>query len=254
MNKTNLLSGLEGEERVLISHVMDLAERCEKAGVTMYSPFLNPREVKLALSRCKGNFFVNSFGGYEDSERKILAFSATDEIWYDYPVDAVKISSKDGRVFSHRDYLGSVLSLGIKREKIGDIVVEDDFALVFCHRSVGEYICLNLTKVASANVLCEICPVDEVKVERKFSAKNLSVASLRADAVISGAIGKSREVSADLISKGYVQINYEVAKSSSARIKDGDVISVRGFGKMVVETGCETTKKGRIKIIVKQFL
>ena len=254
MNKTNLLSGLEGDERVLVSHVMDLAERCEKAGVTMYSPFLNPREVNLSLSRCKGNFTVNSFGGYEDSERKILAFSANNDGWYDYPVDAVKISSKDGKVFSHRDYLGSVLSLGIKREKIGDIVIDDEYALVFCHRSVSEYICLNLMKVASANVLCQICSVDEITVERKFSVKNLSVASLRADAVLSGAIGKSREVSADLITKGLVQINYEVAKSPSAKVKSGDVISARGFGKMIVETDCETTKKGRIKIIVKQFV
>ncbi len=254
MNKSNLLSGLDGDEKILISHVMDLAERCEKAGVVMYSPFLNPRELNLAASRCKGGFSIKSFGGYDDAERRMLAFcpEADDEAYY--PIAALKIISKDGRVFSHRDYLGAVLSLGIKREKVGDIIIDNDCAIVFCESNVAGFICLNLDKVASAGVICTICDVDDVTVERRFEIKSASVASLRLDCVLSAAIGKSRETTCELINRGLVQLNYDIAKSTSARIKTGDVISARGYGKMIVETDCSTTRKGRIKIEIKHFV
>lgn len=254
MNKSNLLSGLEGDEKILISHVMDLAERCEKAGVVMYSPFLNPRELNIAVSRCKGSFFVKSFGGYDDAERRILAFcpEADDEVYY--PIAALRITSKDGRVFSHRDYLGTVLSLGIKREKVGDIIVDNDCAIVFCESNVADFICFNLDKVATSSVMCNICDVDDVTVERRFEVKSASVASLRLDCVLSAAMGKSRETACELISRGLVQLNYDIAKSTSARIKTGDVISARGYGKMIVETDCSTTRKGRIKIDIKHFV
>lgn len=254
MNKTNLLAGLDGDEKILISHVMDLAERCEKAGVIMYSPFLNPREINLSLSRCKGGFSVKSFGGYDDAERRMLAFCPYEDDEPYYPIAALKIVSKDGRVFSHRDYLGAVLSLGIKREKLGDIITESDCAVVFCDSNVADFICLNLDKVASGGVVCTICDAQDLTAERRFEIQSASVASLRLDCVISAAIGKSRDTVCELINRGLVQLNYDTAKSTSARIKSGDVISARGYGKMIVETDCSTTRKGRIRIDIKHFI
>ena len=253
MNKTNLLSGLDGDEKILISHVMDLAKRCDKAGAAQYSPFLNPREVKLALPRCKGNFSVDSFGGYDGAERKMLSFCPYGEEPC-HPVCALKIVSGDGAVHSHRDYLGAILSLGIKREKLGDIVTCDDCAVVFCDEGISDFISMNLNKVASSSVTCLPCEVSEITVERKFSVRTSSVASLRLDAVLASAIGKSRETASELIGRGLVQVNYDIAKSVSARIESGDVISARGFGKMIIETDCSTTKKGRVKINIKQFV
>lgn len=253
MNKADLLSGLSGDEKILISHVMDLAGRCDKIGVATYSPFLNPREIKLALPRCKGSFLVDSFGGYADAERKMLSFCPLGEEPF-YPVSALKIVSGDGVVHSHRDYLGALLSLGIKREKFGDIVTADDCAMVFCHEGIADFISMNLSQVSSSTVTCSICEVSEVTVERKFAVRSSSVASLRLDAVLSSAIGKSRETASELIGRGLVQVNYDIAKSVSRRIESGDVISARGFGKMIIETDCSTTKKGRVKINIKQFV
>ena len=253
MNKTNLLTGLDGDEKILISHIMDLAERCEKTGVTMYSPFLNPREVSIAMQRCKGEYAVDSFGGYDGAERQVLAFVPYgDEP--SYPVCAINVTSRDGVVHSHRDYLGALLSLGLKREKLGDIITQRECAIVFCHSTVCDYICMNLSTVSSSTVVCATCDISDLCVERKFESKDVSVASLRLDGVVSSAIGKSRESASELINRGYVQVNYDIAKSVSARIKSGDVISVRGFGKMVVQTDCQTTKKGRIKITIKKFV
>ena len=171
-----------------------------------------------------------------------------------YPITALKIISKDGSVFSHRDYLGSIVALGIKRDKLGDIIIQKDCAIAFCHDSIADFICLNLDRVSSGSVTCRVCDVQSVSVEREFAVSNVSVASMRLDAVLSAAIGKSRDVSCDLINKGYVQLNYDIAKSTSARVKSGDVISARGFGKMTIETDGDVTRKGRVKVAVKRFV
>ncbi len=254
MSKANLLSGLEGDERVLISHILDLAERCGRAGAVMYSPFLNPKEFKLAESRCRGDFTIKAFGGYDDAERRLMALCPNGADEPDYPLCAVRLVAKDGTVYSHRDYLGAVLSLGIKREKVGDIITKEDCAIVFCHSDVAEFICLNLNKVASGSVVCTLCRAEEIVVERRFNVKSASVASLRLDCVLSAAIGKSREVSCELIGKGLVQLNYDIAKSASVRVQSGDVISARGYGKLIVETDNDTTRKGRVKITIKHFV
>ncbi len=254
MNKAKLLSGLDGDEKILVSHILDLAEKCEKAGVIMYSPFLNPRETKLAMDRCRGDYIVKSYGGYDDAERRMIAFCPYEEDEPYYPVSAVKITAKDGSVYSHRDYLGSVLALGIKREKVGDIAILEDCALLFCDSTVAEFICLNLERVASGTVVCAECNVSEVKVERKYELQGASVASLRLDGVLAAAIGKSRETACELINRGLVQLNYDIAKSVSLRINTGDVISARGYGKMIIETDCSTTRKGRIRIDIKRFV
>lgn len=252
MNKTSILSSLDGEERILISHIMDIAKRSEKSGVVMYTPFLNPREANLVRMYCKGDYLIESYGGYDTAERVMIAFVPSQNE-PSYPVSAIKVTSKDGKVMSHRDYLGAILSLGIKREKIGDIITDESFAVVFCDNSVAEYVCLNLDKVASVHVSCEVIDENDFSYERKYIEKNVTVASLRLDCVLSAATGRSREDSAELINRGYVKLNYDVAKSTSAKVKTGDVISARGYGKMLVETDCETTRKGRIKICLKQF-
>lgn len=254
MNKTNLLSGLGGDDKILISHIMDLAERCERAGAVMYTPFLNPREYRLAVNRCRGNFSVRGFGGYDAAERQMLAFCpCEDDVPY-YPITAVKITAKDSSVFFHRDYLGALLSLGIKREKVGDIVIDDNCAVAFCDSAVADFICLNLDKVASGGVICTACEVSDITVERKFEVSSSTVASMRLDCVLAAATGKSREAVSTLISRGLVQHNYEVADSVSTRVTSGDTISARGYGKMIIETDSSTTRKGRTRIDIKRFV
>lgn len=247
------MSGLDSDDKILISHIMDLAERSEKADMAVYTPFLNPREARLARGYCRGNYRIDEFGGYDGAERVQLAFCPNDYTDADFPICAVSIKTKDGRELSHRDYMGAVLSLGIKREKIGDIIVNGGGAVVLCHNATADFICMNLEKVASANVECEVCD-DTIKLERKYDSIGVSVASMRLDCVLSSAIGKSREASCELVRSGLVQVNYENAKSASMRIKSGDTVSARGFGKMIVEADGSETRKGRIKVTIKKFI
>lgn len=254
MNKRDILSFLDGEERILISRVMDLCNRSERTGTVTYTPFLNPRELKLAIDCCKCSGYIQCSGGYADAERVMMAFCPYEDDVVQFPLTAVKISVKDGRVFSHRDYLGALLSLGIKREKLGDIIIGDDYAVVLCETLISEYVCLNLDKVASFYVECQqLDDVSSLFLERKFRVKSVTVASMRIDGVLSAATAMNREESADAVNRGYVQLNYETVKSVCAKVKDGDVISARGYGKMQIETEGQTTRKGRIKLNIKHF-
>lgn len=254
MIKREILSSLEGEERILVSRVMDICERCEKTGRVMYTPFMNPREVSLVSGYCKGRFHSEQSGGYADSERRMLAFCPDGTSADDFPIEALKISVKDGRVHSHRDYLGALLSLGLKREKLGDIILCDGYVIVMCDKTVSEFICLHLDRVASSYVQCEaVGNPDNVNVQREYEAKEVSVASMRIDCVVSAVTGKSREGSALVISRGFVQQNYQTVTSVSAQVKNGDVVSVRGYGKMLIETDGITTRKGRLKLNIKHY-
>lgn len=253
MNKTVLLTGLDGDDKILVSHVMDLAERAERTGTVTYSPFLNPREARLAKGFCRGGYRIEEYGGYDGAERVQLAFCPFDYDEPEFPVRAVRVKTSDGRELSHRAYLGAVLSLGIKREKIGDIAVNGGEAIVLCHGATADFICMNLSRVASSTVKCEMCS-DEIRLERRYDISTSTVASMRLDCVLSAALGKSREASCELIKGGLVQVNYEEARSPSAHVKSGDTISARGFGKMVIEADGSETRKGRARITIKKLV
>ena len=255
MTKRDILSSLDGEERILISRVMDLAQRCESRHFVTYTPFLNPREQRLARAYCKGDFRIKSWGGYEDAERAVLAFCPDEDDEVYYPFTPLRITAADGRVFSHRDYLGAILGLGIKREKIGDIITEEDCAFVFCDDSVSEFVCLNLTGVSFSTVNCTPTTDDRVfSYKRRYEERSVTVASLRLDCIVSSAAGLSREKGTALIERGLVRLNYDIAKNPSSKVADGDVISVRGCGKMEIKTDHLTSRKGRIIVCLKYFV
>ena len=258
INRKQALFGItDKDEKNLISLMCDKGDKAITTGARMYSRFLSPAEAHLISERLSKDVDTYFFGGYDDAERTVACLSAFDtyETDFDYPVDAVKIFTKNKTVFSHRDYLGSVMSLGIKRELIGDIVIADTHAVMFCHREISDFLNLNLTSIGRNTVTAELMDTSCLSLPaRQFKEKSVTVSSLRLDCILSAATGKSRAVSAEFVTKGLVQVNYEYAKSTSMQVGDGDIISIRGFGKMVLNTDLTLTKKGRYYIQIKQYI
>ena len=258
VNRKQALFGItEKDEKTLISLMCDNADKAITTGARIYTKFLSPAQSHLVGERFQRDVDISFFGGYDDAERTVAAFSSFDtyETDFDYPIEVIKISTKSKAVFSHRDYLGSIMSLGIKRELIGDIVTCDTHALVFCHRSICDYLTMNLTSIGKNSVSAEPVTIDSIEPpKRQFKQKSTTVSSMRLDCVLSAATGKSRAVTSELIAKGLVQVNYEYAKSASLSVNSGDTISVRGFGKMTIDTDGGITKKGRYHITIKQYI
>lgn len=240
--------------------VIDKANACMKNYDTRFTDFMNPYEIKNAAA------ILNSFtdlkysidGGYDNAERSIIS------IYPDYvQSEDVEVGIKYLEIsgnfkfksISHKDYLGAILNLGIKREKVGDIIIHDDFCQVIVDKDICDFIAINLEKVSRNTVkISEISRDAIVLSEPKFNEKGMTIQSDRLDCVISAVYNLSRQDSLKYIGANKVFVNYENITSKSKPIQSGDLISVRGKGRAIIEELGDITKKGRLKLKAKLFV
>ncbi|WP_343343567.1 RNA-binding protein [Terrisporobacter petrolearius] len=240
--------------------IIDKANGCLKNYDVRFSDFLNPFEVESAKAILNANddlkYTVD--GGYDESERKII-FIYPFYMDYEDINETLRFIQIEGnfkfKSISHKDYLGSLLSLGIKREKIGDIIIHENFCQVIVTFDICDFILINLEKVARNNVkLKEISRKEVVYNPPNYKEINFTVSSSRIDCIISGLYNISRQESAKLISNEKVQVNYEKITSCSKEIKSESLISVRGKGRSQINSIGGLTKKGKIKVQGKLLL
>lgn len=260
MDKNELLKMVSKlEDKVLVSRLLDKAEQCRYSSFA-YTDFLSPYEAAIAkriLDKVNTVFYY-LWGGYEGAERVTALLScdsiSKEDISQFDTLGYVRITSAGDKPLSHRDYLGSLLSLGLKREKIGDILVGDGYADVVVIDNMAEYICYNLENIGHTKVRCEILDAFQFSPPPKKEKLIAStVASLRADSVVSSGFGLSRTKILDYFKAQRVFVNWEAMQNPSKILSEGDVISVRGMGRIVLEKVGGTTKKDRISILIKRF-
>lgn len=239
--------------------IIDKANGCLKNYDVRYSDFLNPFEVENAKAILNSNddLKYSVDGGYDESERKIV-FIYPFYMEYEDIDETLRFIQIEGnfkfKSISHKDYLGSLLSLGIKREKIGDILIHDNFCQVVVSEDICDFIIINLDKVSRNKVkVKEITVKDIVQSEHNFKEISFTVSSLRVDSIISGVYSLSRNDSVKLIKGERVNVDYEKIISPSREIKSDSLISVRGHGRAIIEVG-DLTKKGRTKVKAKIIL
>ena len=238
----------------LIKRAEDLAARCEKTSTVTCTNFLTPAECLELKHRLISRKDIKCviYGGADGCERCIAFFlpwyTEPEELDYSIYISAIKIQSFFGEP-GHRDYLGAVLGLGIGREWIGDIFVENDTALLFCLPSVARTIVSELDKVGRCGVKTGLIDLNEVTVpQRRVKKLSFTVKSLRLDAVTGDMFGISRTKASELIRLGAVSLNYEQCLKTDAEINEGDIISVRGKGKGCVSSVGGKSKKDRLFI------
>ena len=246
------------DERILLSRVLDAQQYVEKNFEMKTTQFLNRHELVLAKrALSKTGVCFSAFGGYDDAERQIIAcypdfMHIQNE---DFPINIIKITGRELEGLSHRDYLGSILGLGIKREKIGDIIITDNGGYIMCISDISRYIVDQLEKVRNKNVKLQICDAFAMQMpEKKFKETFVTVASLRLDAVISAITAISRSEAADLIKSGKVTVNWEQTESASDIVNIEQIISVKGMGRMEVAEIKGITRKGRIGINTRRYI
>jgi len=251
IKKDKFLYSLDARHSVMFAHIFDIAVKSDRYGSGVYGDFLSENSISELLSR--KDFLPSEpilFGGFDDAERKMVAF-VPDYEEPSFPICAVKISSPMISSLSHRDFLGSILGLGIKREKCGDIIIGEKEAFAILSEEISSYVLNSLEKVGRVGVKCEIVPLSEIKVpEKSFKPVAGTVSSLRLDAVISLFSGKGRSKASEIIAGGLVFINGIQVMKNDFHLKDGDIISLRGKGKATLSVG-GTSKKDRIFITLK---
>ena len=251
---------MTNEELYFQNRIVELAERSYKCSQYFFTGFLSSTDISLLHETAreqKLNFML--WGGYENAERKMARFGDKELIGYelDFPISIVCIEpilKKFSDEFTHRDFLGSIMNLGIKRETIGDILVMDRFAYVFVDEKIADYIVENLKKVRHTHMKVTRIEALPVEFEAKRNVCKLLVSSLRLDVVIAGKYNISRNQALELFRSKKVFLNERLCENNSYIVKQDDIISVRGYGKMVFKEISGETKKGRVYIQVEEYV
>ena len=202
---------------------------------------------------------VYIYGGARGCERVIAAFGNEESFGYkpEFPISCIEIKPVNVKYadrLTHRDYLGAMMNLGIDRGLIGDIVIIESDAYVFCLKKITEFIVENLTKVRNDIVVCEIKDSLPDGFEPSYKEIVGSVASLRLDALISLAFNESRSKSVSYIENGIVFVNGKVITTNAYNIKEGEIISVRGHGRFMYLYTKSETKKGRYMVVLNLYV
>jgi len=244
-------------DQSLIAHVSDLKKRSEVRNILTHTEFLTPSEAALLKQEFGKSNSLFPFGGFVGAERVMLFFLP------DYlPKEAESVCefitpircTAPFSALTHRDYLGSLLSLGIKRSCIGDILVSEESATILLDSKIASYVTENLTRIGRGGVACTVIELSEiVPPTPKFREITATVASLRADAVFSAAFGISREKMATLIKENACTVNWLPTDSPSTPVREGDILSARGFGRAKLFEIGGTSKKSRTFITIHQY-
>lgn len=251
------LSQLAGEEKLLLARLEDILRIAAEGGRPRFSSFLNERQALIASELARQHYIdsILLYGGFEGAQRRVFgAFPAYEEPADDlFPITAVTIRLPKGAAPSHRDVLGSLMSLRITRESIGDILISDRRCDVFALDTVASLIVEELTKIGGYGVKCETGAAVDYASTASYKEIRGTVSSLRVDSVVSLLTNLAREKSAGLIRAEQVQCNYQTASSVSAPIAPGDIITVRGYGKYIVDEIGNPTKKGRLPLRCRKY-
>lgn len=248
---------MNSENALLIARLEDVIKSSAKKQFPSFIGFLNEQEISVLLQHLKKSPISNYrfYGGYENSDRCLLGVSFGDYIEdYYYPITGIAFRYKPEFKLNHRDFLGSLMGLGLKRETIGDILIGDGYAVAFVKDDIKQYILSQVQKVGSVGVTVEEWDNYTLPLKNEFENINCTVSSARLDNIVSALVPISRDKSATLIKQGMVFVNSLVNDNVSYIIKAGDKVSIRGKGKFLIGEFSGMTKKGRLKLIVQKYI
>jgi len=198
------------------------------------------------------DFKVETNGFFEDAERRMISFNNVYE--NPFPMKLIKIqnTSKFSNL-THRDFLGGILSIGIERNKIGDLLVDKNICYVPVYDEIENFVVYNIDKISKVVCSAEVIEDFELLPKVNFKEEIILVSSLRIDGIISRIINISRSSAVTMIEQGQVLINYVKIKDKSYELKGEERITIRGFGKFILGNCIGNSKSGRIKIVIKKY-
>ena len=250
-------NSISSEELLLIAKISDAINISVKKAVPKFSFFLDQREITVARAKAtfeKAKFCF--FGGYDNAERQI--FAALPD-WCDhenvnFPISPITVTYRNQDKLAHKDFLGTLMSFGIKREVVGDILVEEGKAVLFLHSDILKYVLAQFEKIGGVGVEVFEGIIGELPQAHSFKEITTTIASARLDCTVSALLNVSREKSASLIISSKVILSYAECNSLSENVRAGDTLSIRGYGKYKIDEITAKTKKGRIVLKAQKYI
>lgn len=266
MDKNKILEKYKNEDdKLLISKFLDKIVMCEKQNKIQCTDFLTPVELKILEKIINSISFKNYkiYGGCNNAQRNIIIL---------YPDKLADIMQNNGFDFNsvcnciriennkeeyeHKIYLGGILKLGVKREKVGDIVVYGNCADIVVSKDITKFLLTNLKElVRFKNSQISVIDITEIKeIEQEFKDLKIIVSSLRLDNIVSELAKTSRNGASEILKQDRVFINYEVENKNTKLIKENDIITIRKIGKFIISSIEGNTRSGKVIINVKKFV
>lgn len=242
------------------SRLKELARRSYEQNMFTFTPFLGLMEQTILgeLEEELRYAGITFFGGREHAERVMVRFGKTEELGYEevFPIVLIHMKpllQKFSDDFSHRDFLGALMNLGISRDLLGDILVGDRQGFLFCQASIAEFICAELTQVRHTHISCVMASELSEYQEKPPAEEEHLVASERLDGLIAQIYHLSRSQSLELFRNKLVFVNGRLTENNSRNCKVGEVINVRGYGKFIYDGIGYTTKKGKQRVKIRIY-
>lgn len=251
------------KDELITARIEDKISQCRDGFYITSTGLLDTHEQALAIAASRHAAGVRTFmyGGYDDAERRMLVcvpkdlpISDEDAVEGLLRVLRVKLPAIS-RELSHRDYLGSLLGLGIERRLTGDILVRDKGADIIIVPGIEDFLLEELHRIGSVEVKTEAADVGDLIVpEGRFEYVKDSLSSVRLDSVVSSAFRISRGKAAEAIRKGLVSVDHAECLKPDAVVREGSSIVMKGKGKAILEETGGESRKGRIRIVLKRFI
>lgn len=198
------------------------------------------------------------FGGNDICERKMVRFGSEDDLGYivDFPITCIKVeplAKKFAKEYTHRDFLGSLMGLGMDRKKFGDIFVDGMTAYIYTSEDSANYVMENLVSVGRNSVKCQISNLPDSYIRESLTRQTIQCSSPRIDAVIAKVYNLSRKDTLPYFAEKKVSVNGHLCENNDKNLSVGNTVSVRGFGKFnYIEEG-GLSRKGKLNMVIEKF-
>ena len=266
MDRTVINKYKNEKDRLLISKLIDKIRFCETKNKIQTTDFLDEMEQKLLENFLNSQKISNYFYtcGFEEAERKILVIypekleNIISNINLNEYINSIRIElpNEMHSKYSHKNYLGGLVKLGISREKIGDILVDDNGADILLMPEMLKFLIINIPSLTrfSKSKITPISLKNLKKIEIKTQSIKITVASMRLDNIVSELAKCSRGKANELLAQERVLLNHEIVEKSSKEVKENDIVTIRGKGRFIIKNIVGSSKKGRLCIEVEKFI
>lgn len=243
------------EEKLLNARLDDIKKRCFNSEKPQFIGFLSESEAALAnryLKNCPLN--VSFFGGYDGALRTFLCIAPDYCENINLPITPITAMFRKQDKLAHRDFLGAITALGILREKIGDILIEEGRAVIFADSKISDFIISQIEKVGNVGVELSEGASPPLPEAGKCSEFSDTVASARLDCVVAALCNTSRNKASELINGSFVSINSFLCERPTQTVRSGDRISIRKKGRFNIVSIDGISKKGRIILKYEKYI
>lgn len=254
MDKKSLLSLFNEDDRSDVLKLYDKYILALEKDIPIFSSGFYPPNIWMFFEKTfkSNNFNIESYGMFDEAERRMISFNNIYQIPYPIKNIMIEVNSKFNKP-THRDFLGSVLGLGINRDKIGDLLLKDNKCYLPVCEEIYEFIIDNLSSIGRAPCKVTLLEDDVELPNVEFTEMVINVQSLRIDSVVAKVANISRAKAQDYIEGNRVLVDYNAVWDKSKEVEKGNRITIRGIGKFVLGDIIGNTKSGKNKVIIKKY-